>query len=112
VIAARAADHKKAENIVILDLREISSFADFFVICSGSSEPQIKAITSAVRTTLRDAHGVQPNAVDGMPGSQWMVIDYGDVLVHVMHGDRRDFYSLDDLWSDAPLVEWQETESD
>ena len=107
VAAAHAADHKKAEEIVVLDLRGISSFSDFFVICSGQSEPQIKAIASGIRSELREKHDLAPTATDGMPGSQWMVIDYSGVLVHVMHASRREFYALDDLWSDAPLVDWQ-----
>jgi len=108
IAAAHAAADKKAEDIRILDLQGLSSFADYFVICSGKSDPQLKAIVSAVRSALRENPRVAPQAVDGLPGSQWMVIDYGDVLVHVMQTERRAFYALDDLWSDAPLVEWNE----
>ena len=66
----------------------------------------MKAIVSGIRSSLREDPGVAPKAVDGIPGSQWMIIDYGDVLVHVMQTERRAFYALDDLWSDAPLVPW------
>jgi len=109
--AATAAAEKKAEDIVVLDLRGISSFADFFVIASGKSDPQLKAIASGVREGVREKLGIRPHAMDGVPGSQWLVIDYGDVLVHVMHGTRREFYALDDLWSDAPLIAWESTPS-
>lgn len=90
---------------MVLDLREISTFTDFFVICSGTSEPHLKAIAGAVESGLRDEHGVRPAAVDGFPASQWIVLDYMQVIVHVFHQERRDFYSLEDLWSDAPRLE-------
>ncbi|MBA3651320.1 MAG: ribosome silencing factor [Chthoniobacterales bacterium] len=96
---------KKAEGIVVLDLREISTFTDFFVICSGTSEPHLKAIAGAIESGLREEHGVRPAAVDGFPASQWIVLDYMQVIVHVFHQERRDFYSLEDLWSDAPRLE-------
>lgn len=87
-----------------IDLREISSFTDFFVICSGTSEPHLKAIASDLRDRLKTEHDVQPMAVDGFPTSQWIVADYSDVIVHIFHRDKRTFYSLEDLWSDAPRL--------
>ncbi len=87
---------------MVLDLREISTFTDFFVICSGTSEPHLKAIAGSIEVGLREDHGVRPSAVDGFPTSQWIVLDYMQVIVHVFHTERRDFYSLEDLWSDAP----------
>ena len=87
---------------MVLDLREISTFTDFFVICSGTSEPHLKAIAGSIEVGLREDHGVRPSAVDGFPTSQWIVLDYMQVIVHVFHHERRDFYSLEDLWSDAP----------
>lgn len=104
-ICANCAAEKKAENIVALDLRGISSFTDFFVICSGNSEPHLKAIASEIEDRLRKDYNVRPNAVDGYPMSQWIVADYGDVVVHIFHQSKRDFYSLEDLWSDAPRLE-------
>ncbi len=89
---------------MVLDLREISTFTDFFVICSGTSEPHLKAIAGAVEAGLRVDHGVRPSAVDGFPTSQWIVLDYLQVIVHVFHQERREFYSLEDLWSDAPRL--------
>jgi ribosome-associated protein len=88
----------------VLDLRGISTFTDFFVICSGNSEPHLKAIASEIETRLRDNHGVRAAAVDGFPASQWIVLDYLQVIVHVFHGEKRGFYSLEDLWSDAPRL--------
>ena len=90
---------------MVLDLRGISSFTDFFVICSGTSEPHLKAISGGIEEGLKKDHKTSPHAVDGYPMSQWIVIDYGDVVVHIFHEQRRGFYSLEDLWSDAPRVE-------
>lgn len=89
-------------------MRGISSFTDFFVICSGTSEPHLKAITGAITETLREKHGVQVHGTSGIPASQWVVIDYVDVLVHALHQDKREFYALDDLWGDAPTVNWDD----
>jgi ribosome-associated protein len=91
----------------VLDLRGISTFTDFFVICSATSEPQLKAIASEIETRLREDYAVRPVAIDGFPASQWMVLDYLQVVVHVFHREKREFYSLEDLWGDAPRVEWE-----
>ena len=88
-----------------LDLRGISSFTDFFVICSGTSEPHLKAIINDLQDRLRKEHDVRPLAVDGFPMSQWVVADYGGVVVHIFHQEKRAFYSLEDLWGDAPRLE-------
>ena len=91
----------------MLDLRGISTFTDFFVICSGTSEPQLKAIATEIETRLRQEHGIRPAAIDGFPASHWMVLDYLQVVIHIFHRDKRAFYSLEDLWGDAPVVEWE-----
>ena len=88
----------------MLDLREISTFTDYFVICSGTSEPHLKAIAGEIETRLREDEKIRPAAVDGFPASQWIVLDYLQVIVHVFHRDKREFYSLEDLWSDAPRL--------
>jgi len=90
-----------------LDLRGISSFTDFFVICSGTSEPQLKAIANEIEARLREDHSLRPVAVDGFPASQWIVLDYRQVVVHIFHSEKRAFYSLEDLWGDAPRVHWE-----
>jgi len=89
---------------VAIDLREISTFTDFFVICSGTSEPHLKAIANELRDKLKEEHDIKPFAVDGFPTSQWIVADYSGVIVHIFHTDKRAFYSLEDLWSDAPRL--------
>jgi ribosome-associated protein len=91
----------------VLDLRSISTFTDFFVICSASSEPQLKAIAGEIEARLKKEHGVRAVAVDGFPASQWIVLDYLQVVVHVFHRDKREFYSLEDLWGDAPQLAWE-----
>lgn len=104
-LCAEGALDKKAENVVILDMRKISSFTDFFVIASGSSEPQLKAIAGSIREKVREATGQRPTAEDGFPVSQWVVIDYGSVIVHIFHKEKRDLYGLEDLWNDARRIE-------
>ena len=101
---AELAADKKAENLIALDLRGISSFTDFFVICSGTSEPHLKAIAGEIEARLKAEDKLMPTAVDGYPMSHWIVIDYSDVVVHIFHEQKRGFYSLEDLWSDAPRL--------
>jgi len=96
---------------VVLDLQGISSFTDFFVICAGTSEPQLKAIAGEIEERLKQEQGIKPVSVDGFPASQWIVLDYLQVIVHVFREEKRDFYSLEDLWSDAPRVDWETTNS-
>jgi ribosome-associated protein len=98
-----AAD-KKALDPIILDIQTVSGIADYLVICSAQSEPQIKAIANGVEKSLKDDFGRAPLAVDGFPASQWVVIDYGDVMFHIFHDQKRNVYALEDLWSDAPQV--------
>jgi len=98
------ADNKKAENIVILDVHKISSVTDFFVIASGSSEPHLRAIMEEITGRLRDEAGLRPHAVDGTVHGAWVVLDYFDVIVHVMRQDVRERYDLEGLWGDAAPV--------
>jgi ribosome-associated protein len=100
----RAAEDKKALEPIILDLRSVSTITDYLAICSAQSEPQIKAIANGVEQALKEKFGRRPLAVDGFPTSQWIVIDYGDVMLHIFHEQKRGVYDLEDLWSDAPQV--------
>ena len=101
---AAAAGRKKGENIVVLDLRGISTLTEFYVICSGSSEPQLKAIVDEIQDALRKETNIRARRVDGFPYSQWVVADFGDVILHVFHESKRHHYALEDLWSDAPRL--------
>ena len=96
---------------MVLDLHEISTITDFFVICSGTSEPHLKAIATEIETRLKEDHGVRASAVDGFPASQWIVLDYMQVIAHVFHRDKRAFYSLENLWGDAPRISWAAEQS-
>ena len=104
LLCQKYADDKKAEDIVALDVRKLSSVADYFVICSGTSEPHLRAISDAITTGLRDEHGLRPRAIDGTLQTAWIVMDYFDVIVHVMKTDTREKYDLEALWNDAPRV--------
>ena len=98
------ADNKKAENIVILDVRKLSSVTDYFVIASGTSEPHLRAIVEEITGQLREEHGVRPRAMDGSVHGAWVVLDFFDVIVHVMRQDVRERYDLESLWGDAARV--------
>ena len=98
------AENRKAENVVVLDVREVSSITDYFVIATGTSEPHLRAIVGEVTDKLRDDHDLKPKAHDGSLQTSWIVLDYFDVIVHVMRGDVREHYKLEDLWGDAPQV--------
>lgn len=95
---------------MVLDMRRLASFTDFFLICSGNSEPHLKALVSELEERLRKEHDVRPTRIDGFPLSQWVVADYSDVIVHIFHQEKRDFYSLEDLWADAPRLALAEHE--
>ena len=94
---------KKAEDAIILDVRGVSSVADFFLICTGTSEPHLKAIADEIARRLRD-EGMRPRHRDGYPPSRWIVMDFNDVLVHIFHPELRQRYCLEDLWGDAKRV--------
>ena len=99
------ADNKKAEKTVILDVRKISSVTDFFVLISGSSEPHIRAIISEIRGSLAEDHGLRPASVDGEHPTAWQVLDYFDVIIHVMKPDVRERYDIEGLWGDARRID-------
>ncbi len=103
------ADNKKAENLVILDVRKISSVTDFFVIASGTSEPHLRAIVEEITDQLRQEHSVRPRAVDGTVHGAWVVLDFFDVIVHIMRQDVREHYDLEGLWGDAGQVKPRKT---
>jgi len=98
------ADNKKGEDIAVLDVREVSSVTDYFVIASGTSEPHLRAIVEEITDKLRTGHDLRPRAVDGALHTAWVVLDFFDVIVHVMRRDVRERYDLETLWSDAPRV--------
>ncbi|MCL5958207.1 MAG: ribosome silencing factor [Chloroflexi bacterium] len=98
-----AAD-KKASDIVLLDLRGLTFIADYFVICSGTSDRQIQAITDDIEQRLKHEDNESPLHVEGTSDSGWVLIDYGGVIVHVFSPEERDYYRVERIWSDAPVV--------
>ena len=99
------AENKKAMDPVILDLRKVGGPSDFFLVVSGESEPHLKAIAGEIEKGVKEDLQRRPFRVSGNSASQWIILDYGDVLVHVMNAGRRGFYRLEDLWGDAPRIE-------
>ena len=104
LLCRELADNKKAENIVVLDVRELSSITDYFVIASGNSEPHLRAISDEILDKLRDQQHLRPRAIDGNLQAAWLVLDYFDVIVHIMRNDVREHYDLESLWGDAPRL--------
>ncbi|WP_393968539.1 ribosome silencing factor [Enterococcus thailandicus] len=107
-IAVKAADSKRAEDILGLDVREVSLLADYFMICSANSERQMNAITEEI-IDKEEENNYEVKRIEGKEGGKWILIDLGDLIVHVFHAPEREFYNLEKLWSDAPLVnisEW------
>ena len=105
------ADVRKAENIVVLDMRKLSCITDFFVIATGLSEPHLRAVFDEIRETMRAEHNIVPGATDGALQTAWVVIDYFDVIVHIMRADVREHYDLEGLWGDAPRVRARKSRS-
>ena len=104
LLCRKLAENKKAENTVILDVRKLSSVTDFFVIASGTSEPHLRAIVNELIDQLRELHNLRPRRVEGDAGAAWQVLDFFDVIVHVMRTDVREKYDLESLWGDAPKL--------
>jgi ribosome-associated protein len=101
--AARAALDTKALDLVVLDVQGLSSVADYFLVCSGRSTTHLKSITDAIREELKE-DGARPLHAEGQAESGWLLLDYGDVLMHVFLEDTRAYYALERLWGDAPLL--------
>ncbi|MBN1944751.1 MAG: ribosome silencing factor [Bradymonadales bacterium] len=100
---AEAAWDKKAMGLTILDMRGLVSYTDFFVICSGNTDRQVRAIVDAIQETLY-VQGERPIGVEGRQEGRWVLMDYGDVVIHVFADPERDVYALESIWSDAPTV--------
>jgi ribosome-associated protein len=104
LLAAVAAEEKKAENPVILDLREVASFTEFFLVCNGANPKQVQAISYSIEDSLRKA-GKRPLHIEGYTAAEWILLDYGDFIVHVFNSTARRFYDLERLWRDAKRLE-------
>ena len=104
-LCARVADDNKARDILVLDMRGISPLYDFFVLASGASRRQIHTIAEEIDAALH-AEGDRRIGIEGYQSSRWVVQDYGDIVVHIFDPDARQYYQLEDLWADAPRLDW------
>jgi ribosome-associated protein len=100
-IVANALDDKKAEDIVILDMEGISLVAEKFVICHGNSDKQVQAIAQNLKDEM-SKHGIETKRTEGTDEARWVLVDLGDIIVHIFHKDERGYYNLEKLWGDAP----------
>ena len=96
-------EDKKGEDILLLDIRELTDFTDYFVICSGTSDRMLKALADGVLEGVRTAHGLKAR-IEGLPQDGWLLIDYVDVVVHLFSPDRREYYRLEELWGKGKIV--------
>ena len=108
LIAAEICDEKKAKDIVILDVRKITTISDYFIICSTSNERQARAIAEDLRLRMREL-GKSEMGVEGMKDGRWVLQDFADIVLHVFHESQREFYDIEGLWADAKQVRWKKT---
>lgn len=104
-LALHCAEEKKAHNTVVIDLRDIASFTEFFVITSGSNQRQVQAIADEINEQLKKQLSAKPIRVEGYNAADWVLLDYGDFIVHIFEQKQREFYDLERLWRDAKKVE-------
>jgi ribosome-associated protein len=103
MLAARAASDRKAADMVILDLRDVAQFTEYFLICTANNSRQVQAVTDAIEESLRQA-GKRPSHIEGYTAAEWVLLDYGDFIAHVFSPASRRFYDLERLWRDAKQV--------
>ena len=104
--AAQLLDEKKAEDIVVLDIEGVTALGDYFLIASGGSSTQVKALAEEVEEKFSEL-GIEPRRIEGDRSANWLLLDYSDVIVHIFYRETRDFYCLERLWGDAARVDWQ-----
>lgn len=105
ILAARAASDKKATEIVVIDVAELLVVTDYFVVCTGNTDIQVRAIAEEIEDQLREQGGIKPMGREGVSEGKWVLLDFGDLVAHVFQPDERDFYRLDKLWGDAGRLE-------
>lgn len=110
IACALAAEGIQAEDIRVIELSGVSTVTDYMVVCTGTSLPHIKAILRDIEKGVFSEHQVHANSSDGNADSRWVILDYIDVMVHIMHQEMRDLYGLEDLWSKGRDVEWSDSE--
>jgi ribosome-associated protein len=107
VTAARAADDKGATDVVVLRVGPVLGICEFFVVASAANDRQVKAVVDAVEAAVHLSLDQKPRSVEGADGRRWVLIDYGDVVVHVFHTEDREYYRIERLYSDAPPLDWR-----
>jgi ribosome-associated protein len=110
LVAARAADEKLGEDTVVMAMGELLGVVDAFVVTSGRNDRQVRAIVEEVEARVKDLDGTKPSAVEGLSDASWVLMDYGDVVVHVFSEETRRYYDLEHLWSGAPRISWERDE--
>lgn len=105
-LCARTAAENKARNVIVLDMRGITPLYDFMILATGTSRRHMHTLAEEVDAAMR-AEGERRQGIEGYEASRWIVQDYGDIVVHMMDAAARDYYALEDLWADAPRVEWE-----
>ncbi|HEY2867331.1 MAG TPA: ribosome silencing factor [Pyrinomonadaceae bacterium] len=103
-LAVRCAAEKKATDMVVLDLRQIASFAEYFIIASGANQRQVQAVSDEIAEQVKKQLGTRPIRIEGYNTAEWVLMDYGDFIVHIFNKDAREFYDLERLWRDAGKV--------
>ncbi|MFD0048269.1 ribosome silencing factor [Actinomycetes bacterium NPDC127524] len=106
VTAAKAADDKRAEDIVVLNMKGISLISDYFLICHGNSDKQVQAIAREMKEKAEE-NGIEVKRMEGFDEAKWILVDLGDVVAHIFHRDERSYYNLERLWGDAPSEDLQ-----
>ncbi len=104
LLCINASLKRKAKNLTILNVKELSSFADYFIVCSGTSDRQVQSIAASIRENLKE-YGVIPLGIEGERLGKWVLMDYEDVIIHVFYEPIREFYDIERLWPDAPRME-------
>ncbi|MGH9171923.1 MAG: ribosome silencing factor [Acidimicrobiales bacterium] len=109
-VAAGAASAKTMQPTVVLDVGDLLAITDYFVISSGRNDRQVRAIAEEVERQVKDSGGSSPRSIEGIDDARWILMDFGDFVVHVFSEEARDFYDLEHLWSDAPRLKWDDCE--
>lgn len=105
IIAAKILDNKKAKDIRVLKIRDVSSLGDYFIICSASNKSHVQSLSDELDFALGHEYGLKPRRVEGYSSANWVLMDYSDVIIHIFYEETREFYSLERLWSDAKIEE-------
>jgi ribosome-associated protein len=106
LLAAEVCDEKKAKEIIVLDVRKITSISDYFIVCSTSNERQARAIADDLRVRMKEL-GKREMGVEGIEDARWVLQDFGDIVLHIFHESQREFYDIEGLWADAKQVRWK-----